>query len=160
MAYIAKHKGKWRAQVVKNGVRKTAVWNTKREATEWASRVESEIKEGVLALPSHTLSDAITKYLTEISVQKKDAVLQEKRRFAAMLTYFGDVPLESITSESIGEWRTERMKTVKDSTVLRDSGLYRNLFRTAVNEWKWIKNNPYTGVRLPKQPPPRIQVWR
>jgi len=57
-------------------------------------------------------------------------------------------------------WRTERMKEVKGSTILRDSGLYRNLFRVCVNEWRWLTANPFTGVQLPKQPPPRVQLWR
>jgi len=160
MAYIHKHKDKWRAQVAKNGVRKTAVWDTKREAVEWAARVELEIKDGVLNANQHTLQDAITKYLETVSIHKRDAVEQEKRRFACMTDYFGNVALDSITSESIGEWRTERMKTVTGSTVLRDSGLYRNLFRVAMNEWKWITVNPYVGVKLPKANPDRAKVWR
>jgi len=131
MAYIAKHKDKWRAQVAKLGVRKTAVFDTKREAVEWANRTELEISKGVLKKSANTLQQAITKYLETVSVTKRDAVVWERCRFGAMLDYFGDVPLSEVTTEAIGEWRTERLKQVSGSTILRESGLYRNLFRVA-----------------------------
>ena len=160
MAYISRHKDKWRAQVSKDGVRKTAVWATKREATEWANRIELEISKGVISANSHTLRDAIDKYLSTVSVNKRDAVRWETHRFDAMLAYFGNVRLGSITSEHIGEWRSDRIKSVSGSTILRESGLYRNLFRVAHLEWRWITSNPYEGVRLPAANPSRGQVWR
>lgn len=161
MAYIAKHKDKWRAQVAKAGVRKTAVWDTKREAVEWANRIELEISKGKLNKNQKTLQQAVTKYLESVSIHKRDAVQWETHRFNAMLDYFGrDTLLAEITSESIGQWRTDRLKQVSGSTILRESGLYRNLFRVAMLEWKWIDANPYVGVKLPKAEEPRVQVWR
>ena len=160
MAYISRHKDKWRAQVSKDGVRKTAVWATKREATAWANRVELEISKGVISVNSHSLREATAKYLETVSILKREAVVWEGHRFDAMLAYFGDVPLGSITSEHIGDWRSERIKSVSGSTILRESGLYRNLFRVAHLEWRWITSNPYEGVRLPAANPARGQVWR
>ncbi len=160
MAYIARFKDKWRAQVAKQGVRKTAVWPTKREATEWANRVELEISKGVITANSHTLKQAVDKYLSSVSPTKRDAVPWEGKRFSALLKRFGDCPLSDITSEAIGNWRTERIKTVTGSTILRESGLYRNMFRIAQKEWKWITENPFEGVRLPAANAPRVQVWR
>lgn len=160
MAHIAKHRDKWRAQVAKQGVRKTAVWPTKREATEWANRVELEIAKGVITANSHTLKEAVDKYLATVSTTKRDAVVWERCRFKALTDYFGDVKLDAITSESISDWRTERIKTVSGSTILRESGLYRNLFRVAQKEWKWITTNPFEGVKLPDANAPRVQVWR
>jgi integrase len=159
MAYIARHGDKWRAQVVKLGVRKTAVWDTKREATEWAARTELEIKKGILEPPKFTLRQAITRYVAEVSIHKRNAVESERRRLECMIEFFGDVPLESITPDDVGRWRTVRLQKVTGSTILRDSGLYRNLFRVAMNEWQVIKVNPYTGVRLPKAEPPRRQTY-
>lgn len=160
MAYIARFKNKWRAQVAKMGVRKTAVWPTKREATEWANRVELEISKGVIRSDSHKLKDAIDKYLKTVSVNKRGAVTWETCKFRAMLDHFGDVALSDITTESISDWRTQRIKTVSGSTILRESGLYRNMFRVAQREWKWIASNPFEGVRLPPANAPRVQVWR
>lgn len=156
MAYIGRFREGWRAQIQKHGVRVSKTFTTKRLAQAWV--VEQEAK--TTRAETFSLQQAIDKYLETVSVRKRDAVLWEKRRFAAMLEHFGNVPLSAITTESIGAWRTERIKTVSGSTILRESGLYRNLFRVAQREWKWIDSNPFEGVRLPPANAPRVQVWR
>lgn len=158
MASITKHKDQWRAQVAKMGVRKSAVWPTKREATQWALRVEAEIEAGIAR--GHTLTQACEKYLATVSTTKNNAVLSESRRLAAFRAHLGDdVALQSITSEKIGQWRDARLRTVTGSTVLREVNLYRNLFKLAVREWKWLDSSPFDGVRLPKENPAREPVW-
>lgn len=160
MAYIHQHKDGWRAQVAKLGIRRTAVWPTKREAQMWATRLEAEIEAGKYnAFPDKTLQQAITKYLTTVSIHKERAVDWERRRFAALVEHFGDVKLAAITSEAMGDWRDTRLKTVSGSTVLREVNLYRNLFKLAVEEWKWIEASPFKGVRLPKENQPRKSLW-
>lgn len=157
MASITKHKDQWRAQVAKMGVRKSAVWPTKREATQWALRAEAEIEAGIAR--GQTLAQACEKYLATVSTTKTNAVLAESRRLDAFMQHFGDVPLQSITSEKIGQWRDTRLRTVTGSTVLREVNLYRNLFKLAVREWKWLDSSPFDGVRLPKENPAREPVW-
>lgn len=156
MAYIGKFRDGWRAQIQKDGVRTSKTFKTKRLAQAWA--VNQEARETLAA--TYSLRDAVGKYLETVSIHKRNALVWERHRFSALMEYFGDVALDSITSESIGRWRTERMSTVSGSTILRESGLYRNLFRVAQREWKWITSNPYEGVRLPKSNAPRVQVWR
>jgi site-specific recombinase XerD len=156
MAYIGRFRDKWRAQIQRGGIRASKTFYTKREAQAWV--IEQEAKETLAHRMS--LTDAIDRYVTEVSIHKRDSVETEKRRLGAMLEYFGDVPLDSITPDDISRWRTQRMQTVKGSTVLRDSGLYRNLFRVAMNEWGVVKSNPFTGVRLPKAEPARVQIWK
>jgi len=160
MAYIHRHGEQWRAQVAKRGVRKTSVWPTKREAQEWAAMVESEIQSNKLKASSgKTIQDAADKYLKTVSIHKRDAVEWERRRFATFVDAIGNLPLEEVTSEKLGIWRDERLKTVSGSTVVREVNLYRNLFRVARDEWKWITESPFTGVRLPKSNPPRQSTW-
>ena len=156
MAYIGKFRDGWRAQIQRNGVRASKTFATKRLAQAWV--VEQEAKDSLAC--TYTLQDAVTKYLDTVSVHKRDAVDWERLRFDNLLAHFGNVPLDSITSESIGAWRTHRMQSVSGSTILRESGLYRNLFKVAQREWRWITANPYDGVRLPKANAPRVQVWR
>lgn len=156
MAYIGKFRDGWRAQIQRDGVRASKTFKTKRLAQAWS--VEQEAKETLAQ--SYTLRDAVNKYLETVSIYKRDAVDWETLRFDALMAFFGEVALDSITSESIGRWRSDRMQTVSGSTVLRESGLYRNLFKVAKNEWRWITVNPYDGVRLPKSNAPRVQVWR
>jgi hypothetical protein len=156
MAYIGRLRNGWRCQIQKDGIRASKVFKTKREAQAWATEQESrkELDRG------YTLRQAVDLYLATVSTTKRDAVEWERRLFEAMMRHFGDVALADIDSESIGQWRSERIKTVTGSTILRESGLYRNLFRIAMREWKWITANPFDGVKLPKAEPPRTQVWR
>lgn len=156
MAYIGKFRDGWRAQIQRDGVRTSKTFKTKRLAQQWV--IEQEAKESLAK--NMSLREAASRYVNEVSIHKRNAVETERRRLDAMVEFFGDVSLDSITPDDIGRWRTERMKEVKGSTILRDSGLYRNLFRVAMNEWGVVKSNPYTGVRLPRAEPARIQVWK
>lgn len=163
MASIQKIGDKWRAQVARKGVRKSAVWDTKREALAWANRVEAEIDAGKQR--GHTLRDAIDRYLNTVSVHK-DNPEWERRRLDSMALFFdAATPIVEIDSERIGEWRDFRLTgdgdslPVKASTVLREVNLLRNLFALATDEWRWIERNPFKGVRLPKEGPPRDKVW-
>ena len=163
MAHIGKHGDKWRAQIVKQGLRKSAIWDTKRQAQDWANRVETEIAAGVLAVPKAPgmkLSQACADYLTTATLEKRNALKWERRRFNAMMAHFGDIDLSDIDSNSLGKWRDKRLQTVSGSTVLREVNLYRNLFNIAADEWKVIPANPFKGVRLPKKNAARETVWR
>lgn len=156
MAYIGKFRDGWRAQIQRDGVRASKTFKTKRLAQAWV--LEQEARETLAKRMG--LRDAADRYVKEVSVHKRGATETERRRLNAMVEFFGDVSLDSITPEDIARWRTERMKVVTGSTILRDSGLYRNLFRVAMDEWGVVKSNPYKGVRLPKAEPPRAQLWR
>lgn len=158
MAYIHKHGDKWRAQVAKQGVRRTAVWDKKSEAQAWAARVEAEIAGGKIKASVQTLSDAIKRYQLKVSSGKRSPDW-EKRRFGAMLAYFGDVKLSAITSDHIGEWRDKRLETVSGSTIQREANLLRHLFSVAKDEWRWIEDHPFRGVKLPAENAPRTSVW-
>lgn len=108
---------------------------------------------------SKTFGDAVTQYLETVSATKRSPEW-ETRRFGAMLDHFGrDAAITDIDSATIGRWRDRRLETVSGSTVQRESNLLRHLFTVATNEWRWIERNPFVGVRLPKENPPRHQVW-
>lgn len=155
MAYIGKFRDGWRAQVQKDGERVSKTFKLKKDAQAWALEQESKktLRRG------YTLAQACAKYLATVSTSKKDAVIWERRRLDAFCAHFGDVEIAHITSESIGDWRDTRLKTVSGSTVLREVNLYRNLFKIACKEWKWIPESPFDNVRLPKENPARENVW-
>ncbi|MES1979536.1 MAG: hypothetical protein V4451_15955 [Pseudomonadota bacterium] len=171
MAYIAKFGDKWRAQVAKNGVRKTAVWNTRAEAASWAAKVETEIAGGKLRPAARTLRFACDHYLKTVTPGKRDAELWETRRFAMFCAYFGDgMPLADMGSEAIGKLRDfriaggvlngEKWEAVSGSTVNREFTLLRHMLKLAYKEWKWIQEYPFDGVRMPEENPSRKAVWR
>lgn len=146
----------WRVQIQKNGERIGKVFRTKREAAQWA--LEQETKK--TPLRSHTLGQAVKRYLETVSVHKRNAVEWESRRLDALLEHFGDVPLADIDSDAIAKWRDKALEVKSGSTVHRYANVYRNLFRTAWLEWKWIQVSPFEGVKLPKENDPRRVTWK
>lgn len=157
--YIRPHRDGWRVEVEKHGVRASHTAKSKREVTAWGIRKEQEL-DALKGSKGRRLVAATEHYLSTVSKDKSaGAEKWERRRFAAMIDFFGDALLVEIDSEAIGRWRDHRLKTVSGSTVQRDANLLRNLFTLAVEEWRWIERNPFKGVRMPKHNPPRQAVW-
>lgn len=155
MAYIGKYRDGWRAQIQKDGVRISSTFALKKEAQAWV--LEQESKKTLVKAKS--LREACDQYVKTVSPTKVGPVIREQKRFDAFCEHFGDIALADITSEAIGAWRDARLKTVTASTVLREVNLYRNMFKIAVKEWKWISESPFDGVRLPKEGAARNTVW-
>lgn len=160
MASFTQHGKKHRAQVFRHGTRASKVFDTKREAQAWAIRKEAELDE-LAGSGGKTLLAGITHYLTTVSPSKYDGAVEwESARFDVMLGFFGETtPLSKISSADIGRWRDMRLKTVSSSTIQREASLLRHLFALAVDEWRWVQRNPFTGVRLPKAHEARRQIW-
>lgn len=134
------------------------MWETKREAVQWADRVEREIDDGLKG--GRSFGQAVAEYLATISTQKGNPKW-EGHRFAAFTEHFkADTKLADITSDDIGKWRDTRLKTVTGATVQRESNLLSNLFTVAKDGWKCISVHPFKGVRMPEQADARHQVWR
>lgn len=164
MASIQKQGEKWRAQVARKGVRKSAVWDTKREAQRWADQIEKEIDAGVLL--GRTFKEAADHYFKTVSSTKPDPAW-EQRRFNAFMQFFApETPLGDITTAHLGQWRDWRLAGGEDrpavtgATVLREINLMRHMFSLARDEWKWISSSPFTGLRMPEDNDPRAVVWR
>jgi len=160
MAYITKLKttGKWQAQIERNGQRSSKTFESKREAQAWALVQEAAAKRARHG-GNHTFGDAVDKYKEDVS-SKKDGGPWECRRLEVMRQQFGsDTPLVEIDAPQVAAWRDARLKTVSASTVVRESNLLRNLFNIARMEWRWMEGTPFNGVKLPRENPPRHQVW-
>lgn len=65
--------------------------------------------------------------------------------------YFGSRWLFEIIPKMIEDYKTQRRKKVKASTVNRELDTLKNMLRKA-QEWDYIKVNPSSGVRKLKQP--------
>lgn len=160
MAYIRKYRDAWRAEVQKHGMRSSKVFATKREAQQWARDTELDLK-GLKDSSSITFGQAAAKYLETAAKDKAPGADDwERRRLDEAAEFFGEhTPLVSITSDRLGEWRNNRLKTVSGSTVIRDFSVLRCLFREAFLDWRALPENPCVGVRMPEHNPPRHQVW-
>lgn len=158
MAYITKVAKGWRAQVERNGVRRSATRDTKSEVVQWAAEVEAELlamKRG--AFPKKSFADALRRYLEEVSANKKGE-RYERLRIEALIRDFPRLaakPLTDVQTPDIAAWRDKRLKAVTPGSVQRDINLLSNVFTVARKEWKWCGESPFDGLRAPGQNPAR-----
>lgn len=156
MAYIRKWRGRWRAEVQRHGIRRTAVWPSRIEAKRWAEKLEGEIEAGLIA-DGKSFREAVDRYVREVSAKKRGAK-QEALRLHRAVPYFSK-PIAEITPADASAWRDARLATVSASSVLRESRALRHLFKIARQEWRWIAHDPFEGVSMPRHDPPRHQRW-
>jgi hypothetical protein len=156
MAYIHKHGDRWRVQINKQGLRKTKVFDTKREAQAWALQMEVTAKER--ATGWRTFTEAAKEYI-RLVVPKKQGQQWEVRRINRFIEHFGDKTLGDLDSPDMARWRDEMLARVSASTVVREANLLKHILSTARNEWKWMDNDPWKGVKLPQENPPRTARW-
>lgn len=158
MAYFKKVKAGWRVQIERLGVRDSGTFQSKAEASGWAAKRESEIlATGKGLYPRKTLQDAIDRYRKEVS-SRKGGARAEGLRFDALSRDFPDLVgkvLSEIRTPDWVEWRTKRLKVVAPASVRRDVNLFRNLFSTARDEWKWTGESPFKGFQVPSDSAPR-----
>jgi len=77
MATYRTRKNAWRVEVSRNGIRKSASFDTKAQAKAWAAKVETDIdaeKFGNVGTIK-TVADAFERYANEVSVEKRVSVM-------------------------------------------------------------------------------------
>jgi len=159
MASYRKRSGGWRVEVFKGGIRESMTFDTKAEATAWATKLEAEIDAGkrrAYSKVEKTLADAMDEWLEKISAGSPKHKWNETRiSFLKEQLDFCGTLVRNVLPEQITEWRDKRMKAVKPSTVNRDLNVLSSVFEAAKVEWKWIHTNPVHDVKRPKDPPSR-----
>ncbi|WP_430233972.1 tyrosine-type recombinase/integrase [Nitrosomonas communis] len=137
------------------------MFRTKAEANMWIAETEKAILQGKYGKQqpesNHTFNDLMQRYAKQVSPTKRGAEWEIKR--INMLSRYGisSIPLEQLNQTHFAEWRDLRLGEVTPATVLREWNLISNALNIAVNEWKWLPENPLKGVRKPKQPPARTR---
>ena len=74
MATFAKRGKRWRAQIRKNGISKSATFSTKSEAVAWAKELETTINSDIERYKDVyrlTFAEVIDRYIKEVSLYKK-----------------------------------------------------------------------------------------
>lgn len=160
MASVLKRGDKWIAQVFKKGVRKSATFSTKGRAQAWATQIEAEIISGIhQGRTDKTFADALDKYANEVTPNKRGRRWEEIRINVFKRLPFVHYKLSDVTTPRLAEWRDDRLKTVKTSTVNREMNLLSAVFEQARREWQWININPVRDVRRPPQPKHRERIF-
>lgn len=158
MATIVKRGATWRASVRRRGYKTvSATFDRKRDAEIWAAEVEAKMSRGKWqdADESSTtkLSEALQRYLTEVTPTKKGAKQETNRIKAIMKLPLADWYLTEIRGKQIADYRDARAAAGKSpSTIRNDLTIISQVFSTAAKEWgMYDLNNPVENVKLPKQ---------
>ena len=160
MAYIRKRLDAWEVSINKKGFpRQSHTFATKADAEKWSRQIESEMDRGIFVsrkeAENTTLSDALDRYLSEVSALKKSH-RTEKIYAGTWKKSFGSRSLASITSTDIAKYRDNRLKEVSENMVRLELALLSHLFTIAIKEWGMTGLvNPVMQIRKPKLPPGR-----
>ena len=151
--------GLWHAQVYRRGVRKSKSFPSKGAAVAWAGQIESDIMAGERGeIPNLTVRDLLERYRLEVSARKKGARPEGVRLRGLERSRIAQVRLRALDSPHASEWQKERLQAVSEASVRRERNLLNNVFQIAVKEWKWLRKNPFDGMRRLKDSRPKTRV--
>lgn len=160
MATIRKRGDKYRVEVSKNGIRKSATFKSKTEATLWGIEEENKIELQKKGLQPDTLFiDVIRRYQKEVTPTKR-AIKQEYNRINRLITHHGwlvDKYIADITTADLETYLNLLLENVKESTARREISIVSNIFTYAYERWKYITQNPMMGLAMPANAKPRTQ---
>lgn len=155
MASIRKRAHKWQVQIRRAGHRPISKsFILRKDALEWARDVERQADRGDLPKDSKvlrelTLGDLIRRYRDAVSIHKAGYENE-----CIVLNAFLKHPicretLAELRTEDFAEYRDERLRTIKASTLKRQLNPIHNAFEVARQEWGLpIKANPLESLRL------------
>ena len=146
--------GRWRVEVYRNGLRRGSTQDTKARAESWGAMMEERLERGD---SGRTFADAAERYERE-ALPKKRGGDWERYRLRCLVPMLAG-PLADLDPPKLSAWRDKRLKEVSAWSVLRETGILKSLFRVAREEWHWMTQDPFKGVRLPDEPAPRHQRW-
>ncbi len=157
MATFRKRGKSCRVEVCKNGIRKSASFDTITQAREWAVITETAILEGHTTgvVSNNTVNDAFLRYAEEISPSKKGARWEIIRLNLLQKYPLASVPVGDLTATDIATWRDQRLREVSAASVNRELNIISSVFSVARTEWRWITNNPVSEIRRPSNPKSR-----
>lgn len=149
----------WQVQVFRRGVRRSASFPSKGAAVAWAGQIEAEIMAGVRGeIPNLNVLDLLERYRREISSRKKGARPEGVRLDALGRDKLALVKLRALDTPHASDWQRRRLEAVSEPSVRRERNLLNNVFQIAVKEWRWLRKNPFDGVRRPRDSRPRKRM--
>ncbi|MDG6449793.1 hypothetical protein QAZ01_02295 [Glaesserella parasuis] len=121
MATIIKNGKKWRAQVRRQGITKTATFTTRTETVNWANFIEAEIEAGCYTnTPDVTFSALLMKYLQEVTCHKWGKREERFRILRIACTPLGEVKLNELAKEHFRASQNQRLTEVQPASVARE----------------------------------------
>ncbi len=149
----------WRVRIRKGGQVHTATFPLKAQCVEWATAVEADIISGKLGrIPEKTFGDLVTRYKQEITPTKRGERAENLRLDRAINGDLGKVRLAELSPAHVTEWRDKRLAAVSAASVNREWNTLCHACNVAIKNWKWLRENPFSIVKRPPDPPPRQRL--
>lgn len=172
MAQIEKRKHStgrvtWRARIRTKGWPDISEsFPTKKEAVEWACRMEAEVRAGRYFGQERDLEKTFEQFIDRFIAQELPKNPKEYKKQKMLLSWWkaklGKYFLCRITPSMIAELRdtllseTTRRNTLRSpSTVNRYLAALSHAFSICQREWHWVKENPVLKISRPKENPAR-----
>lgn len=147
--------GKWRAEIAKDGIRKSKVHPSKAAAREWAVRAEYLIENGDQVAARQTFGELLGRYAREESPAKRGHRWEVVRLEKFQRDKIAKIQIGDLTASSFADWRDRRLQDVSGSSVRREMKLLSAVLSVARREWQVMSSNPMEGVRQPPESAPR-----
>jgi len=133
---------------------------SKPEAERWARKQEVKMDEGKhqAKRDNHniTFAELLTRYRDEITIHKKSKVSEINKIENLLKLPMFKKRIRNVTSSDIANYRDQRLKDVKGSTVIKDINLMGHCIDIAIKEWGVnLANNPVRRIRRPTVDKPR-----
>ena len=159
----------WKAGIRKTGWPITSkTFRIKRDAKDWARRIEDEMVRGVYIQRSGsermTLEKALGRYLTDITPTKKPSTRKaEATKAKQLIQHLGKYSLAALSAEVIANYRDKRLastsirgRPISNNTVRLELALLSHLYSVAIKEWGLgLTFNPVLNIRKPRPGPER-----
>jgi integrase len=139
-------------QIKIGGERRSQVFDTKAEASQWALAETAAGKRGPVG--NRIMLDGLRKLHDEL-VNDGKSRSDIGRALRLQDDPLAQVRLADVDATALGAFRDRRLALVSDATVRRELNLLRGMFRRMREDWRWMTRNPFVGVKAPKSPASR-----
>lgn len=106
-------------------------------------------------VPDLTVGALLERYEREVSAGKKGRRWEVVRLQALGRDRIAQVKLRQLDSPHVSDWQQRRLQAVSGASVRRERNLLNHAFEVARKEWRWLRTNPFEGVRRPRDSRPR-----
>jgi integrase len=162
MPTIRKRGQTWQAQVRRAGFPSlTKSFAARGDALAWAREKErsidrAELPADIKELKRLTVADLLKRYEQEITPRKRGAIFERSRIRQLLAHRMSRTTLSNLSGATVSQYRDDRLKLVKPSSVRRELVILRHVFEVARREWGLpIRENPFKHISLPRDARPR-----
>ncbi|MBU9218213.1 site-specific integrase [Burkholderia gladioli] len=145
----------WQATVRRKGYpSQSETHRTKAQAEAWAREVESQMDAGTFrdrrVLAGVTLGDALERYLTTVTTQKRGQTSESNRIKQLQRHPLAQRLMSSLQATDFASYRDQRRTQVGPNTVRLELAVLSHLYTIAIKEWSWPLTHEPKNVSKPK----------